>query len=285
MRMKRHFAVCLLAAVNCSIAAAADPVKPPPPGVEPPGLGASKAVVLCVDCDEPFGTTGHKNVLEGLASSKYVSELRKGLYVQDSIHQFESRAHFDNCDFDASVKYIDSLYAEVETHVKTANEAKAKGDVAKVDAGVRVAFYTLGQSLHGVQDFYAHTNYVELSKGGAKKVTDIDIVAPWREEGKAKIAELRKKGLVSGYVFWGLPQRCDSGAVSHANLAKDSESTPSGKLRVPHLDNISQYRIALFLAREASLELMRDAYKRWPLLKEVNGPNVAFEVLLDRRGL
>ena len=71
--------------------------------------------------------------------------------------------------------------------------------------------------------------------------------------------------------------------MSHRELAKDSETTKSGKKKVPHLQNITQYRIAVFLAREASLELFRDAFKRWPLLKEVNGPNVAFEVLVDRR--
>jgi len=30
---------------------------------------------------------------------------------------------------------------------------------------------------------------------------------------------------------------------------------------------------------------MRDAFKRWPLLKDVNGPNVLFDVLIDGRGV
>lgn len=39
------------------------------------------------------------------------------------------------------------------------------------------------------------------------------------------------------------------------------------------------------LAREASQDLIDDAFRKWPLLKEVNGKHMAFEVLVDRRGL
>jgi hypothetical protein len=28
---------------------------------------------------------------------------------------------------------------------------------------------------------------------------------------------------------------------------------------------------------------MADAFKRWPLLKEVNGENLAFELIIDQR--
>lgn len=283
--MKLHIVGVSLAVIVALHAWAADPQKPPPPSADVPNFRTTKATVTCVDCDDPFATITHKEVLDGLAANKYVGELRKALYVQDSLHQFQSKAHFDNCDFDSAIAYVDSLYAEAGTHVEAAQAAKAKGDKPGTEAAVLKAFFALGQALHGVQDFYAHSNYVELSKAGVKKTTDLEVVAPWRDAGKAKIAALRKNGLVSGFVFWGVPQVCTSGSISHADLAKDSEATPSGKVRVPHLENISQYRIAVFLAREASLQLMQDAYKRWPLLKEINGPNVVFDVLVDRRGL
>jgi hypothetical protein len=143
----------------------------------------------------------------------------------------------------------------------------------------------LGQALHGVQDFYAHTNYVELQTPKVKKVTDFEIIAPWRMDGRDRIGQIRREGLISGFVFWGFPQKCPSGTMSHGDLAKDSADTKSGKQLVAHLQNLNRYRIAVFLAREASLNLMRDAFKRWPLLSEVNGKNVAFEILLDRRGI
>jgi Heterokaryon incompatibility protein Het-C len=283
--VKLHFLRASLAALVALQTWAADPPKPPPPSLDVPDFRTTRATVTCVDCDAPFGTITHKEVLDGLAANQYVGALRKALYVQDSLHQFQSKAHFDNCDFDSAIAYIDSLYAEAGTHVEAAQAAEAKGDKPGTEAAARKAFFALGQALHGVQDFYAHSNYVELSKAGVKETTDLEVIAPWRNEGKAKISALRKSGLVSGFVFWGFPQVCESRSISHADLAKDSETTPSGKLRVPHLENISQYRIAVFLAREASLRLMQDAFKRWPLLKKLNGPNVVLDVLVDRRGI
>lgn len=254
---------------------------PPPPVV--PSLPVTKPPVLCVDCDQPFDTSTHKEVLERLANNAYLSELRKALYLQDTYHQFESKAHFDNCDFDAAVAYIDELYAEAGRYADAAAKAKAAGDKDAMQKAALSAFFALGQALHGAQDFYAHTNYVELQVGAAKEVTDIPLVLPWRASGKARIAELRKAGLISGFVFWGLPQHCPSGTISHGKLAKDSAKTASGKVAVAHLKNLSQYKVAVFLARETSLSLMTDAFKKWPVLKELNGELVALEVLVDRR--
>ena len=145
--------------------------------------------------------------------------------MQDSYHQFESKAHFDNCDFDQAVAYIDSLLFEVDVHVAAAKAAKEKNDKAAFNVYMLKAFFALGQALHGVQDFYAHTNYVELSVGEVTTETDIGIVSPWTQSGKNKIKELSAKGLVSGYVFWGVPQKCPQGSLSHADMAKDKATT------------------------------------------------------------
>jgi hypothetical protein len=260
-------------------------VKPPPPPETIPDIRAARPVVACVDCDVPFDTATHKQVLEGLVNNPYVGELRKALYLQDVVHQFESKAHFDNCDFDSSTEYLTSLLEDAGKHVEAAQAAKSAGDMRGKENAVKRAFFALGQALHGVQDFYAHTNYVELRTPKISKVTDLEIIAPWRKEGRDRIAQLRQEGMISGFVFWGFPQKCPRGTMSHSDLAKDSADTKSGKQLVAHLQNLSQYRIAVFLAREASLIFMRDAFRRWPLLKEVNGQNVAFEVLVDRRGL
>lgn len=86
-------------------------------------------------------------------------------------------------------------------------------------------------------------------------------------------------------MFWGVPQKCPSGTISHGKLAKDAGDTESGKVAVAHLQNISQYKIAVYLAREASLQLLVDAFQKWPLLKELNGEAVALDVLVDRRNV
>lgn len=282
-------AVCALTWCAGAFGQGATPPKPPPPPAEVPDLRTVSPVVVCGNCDQPFDTSTHEKVLEGLVSNKYIGELRKALYLQDSYHQFESKAHFDNCAFNDAVAYIDSLLAEVDGHVQAAQASKARGDSAAVEAAMLKAFFALGQSLHGVQDFYAHSNYVELSADQVKKSTDIEVVAPWRKAGKDRISELvggpPGKGLVSGFVFWGFPQTCPKGTLSHADLAKDKATTPSGKVKVSHLENRSRYQLAVQLAREASQELINDAFRRWPLMKATNGENVAFEVLVDRRGL
>lgn len=266
-------------------ALAADNTKPPLPPTTVPDLRTTDAAIMSVESDAPFDGATHKLVLDGLVNNTYFAELRNALYLQDSAYQFSSKAHFDNCDFDASIAYLEQLLAEAGKHVDTALTSRKSKDEPGAIAAAKKAFFALGRALHGVQDFYAHTNYVELAKADVKRVTDIAVVAPWRDKGKALIQELLPKGLVSGYVFWGFPQRCPGGALSHGALANDSESTTAGKIKVPHLNNITQYKIAVTLAREASRELMRDAFERWPILSELNGPNIALEAFVDRRGL
>jgi Heterokaryon incompatibility protein Het-C len=285
--MARKSVVSLVVALGCvlSTAEAAELGKPPPPPPGMPGLLESGAAAMCANCDEPFDMTTHKRVLEGLVNNPYIAELRKALYVQDILHQFESKAHFDNCDFESSTEYLTSLLEEAGKRVEEAQTAKSAGNAAAMQLAVKSAFFALGQALHGVQDFYAHTNYVELQTPKVKKVTDLEIIAPWRMEGRDRVRQFRGEGLISGFVFWGFPQKCPSGTMSHGDLAKDTANTRSGKQLVAHLQNLNRYRIAVFLAREASLNLMRDAFKRWPMLSEVNGQNVAFEILLDRRGI
>ena len=259
-----------------------EPPKPEPMVVR--ALNVRGVVVACVDCDEPFDPGTHERLLDGLVGNPYVAELRRALYWQDFVHQIASKAHFDNCDFDGSIDYIHELMNDARLHVEAAIAAKTAANEKAMQEAVRRAFFSLGQVLHGVQDFYAHTNYVELMAPKVAKVTDIALVMPWNEAARARINGLRTEGLISGVVFWGFPKKCPAGTASHGELAKDSETTASGKKLIPHLSNISQYRTAVFLARESSLALLRDAFKRWPLLKEVNGANVAFDVILDRRG-
>ncbi|MFO1315458.1 MAG: HET-C-related protein [Burkholderiales bacterium] len=264
-------------------AVGADDAKPPPPPTTVPDPISARSVFICVECDQPFDLASHKEILAALVDNGYVGELRKALYTQDFGHQFQSKAHFDNCDFDGATQYIEELLKEVGTHVVAAENARSLGQQARVQSEIKQAFFALGQALHAVQDFYAHSNYVELMVPRATRVEDIERVAPWRPDGRQRIRKLREAGLVSGVWRWGFPKSCPEGTPSHGELAKDSEDTASGKREIAHLRDSTQYRIALFLAREDSLVLLREAYKQWPLLKQVGGPNVFLDVIIDRR--
>ncbi|RUP31582.1 MAG: hypothetical protein EKK45_06895 [Curvibacter sp.] len=278
-------AIAAVSLVPILVFAQASVAKPPPPAADVPELNTVRPSVFCGNCDRPFDTSTHEKILESLASNPYNGELRRALYTQDTLHQFESKAHFDNCDFDGAIAYMEQLLDEVGANVASASRAKAAGDKTAAESAIKAAFFSLGQALHGAQDFYAHSNYVELSVKAARTSADLAYLAPWTDAGKASIRSLAGKGLVSGFVFWGFPQKCPSGTASHGDLAKDKATTKSGAVKVAHLENRSQYQIAVQLARAASQALMDNAFNRWPLMKEYNGPNTAFELLVDRRGL
>ena len=256
--------------------------KPPKPSELAPPLQSLSLEPICIDCGDPFDTSSHKELLDKLAKNIYLAELRHALYFQDSIHQFESKAHFDNCDFDSAITYINELLNETNEHVQKAQNQK---EIADKEIAMKKAYFSLGQAMHAVQDFYAHSNFVELTAPNAKHADDLIIVEPWTSEGKAMIAKLAEQKLESGYVFWGFPQKCAKDSISHADLAKDSPDTKSGKVKIAHFQNQSQYKVAVFLARKTSIFLMEYAFKRWPLMKEMGGNEMAFEVLIDRRGI
>jgi Heterokaryon incompatibility protein Het-C len=280
----RPFMLGALVLAGASICQA-EPAKPPPPSQVVPELKESDVTIACVGCDSPFGSEGHKEAMAALVSNVYAAELRRALFYQDSVHQFESKAHYDNCDFEAATAYVDELLAEADGHIKSAALAASKNDKAGIEAAGKRAFFAIGQALHAVQDFYAHSNYIELTEKTVKDAPDIPVVPVWTAAGKARLQQLQGAGLVSGYVYWGFPQKCPAGTLWHKDLAKDSEKTTSGKVRVAHLENLSQYRLAIITAREASSQFLTYTFNRWPLLKQLNGKYLAFEVAVDRRGI
>lgn len=281
----RHIAVSLAFWISSgSVLAQQAASAPPVPASGVPALDVETAVLVCVGCEGRFETATHEELLEGLARNEFVGELRKALYFQDTLLQFSSKAHFDNCDFDGSIAYLNSLLDEVAATATAARAAAARNDSGQVKAETRRAFYAIGQALHGIQDFYAHTNYVELSATQTTRVDDMPILKPWAETDQRRIRELQSKGLVSGFVFWGFPQKCAAGTPSHSELAKDSPSTTSGRKTLATVGGKTQYEIAVHLAKKASVTFINEAFAKWPVLKDVNGERVAFEVLIDRRG-
>lgn len=88
--MVSHTALVVAAFLVCwQLAHAAEGTKerPEPPPDTVPSLEQANPPVSCIGCDQPFDTSTHKQVLEGLANNPYLAELRKALYQQDIIHQ------------------------------------------------------------------------------------------------------------------------------------------------------------------------------------------------------
>jgi hypothetical protein len=84
--------------------------------------------------------------------------------VQELVQFFNSAAHFDNCNFHQAASRINDLYAKA---VRAADPNRFNS--------VAVAAY-FGQLLHPVQDFYSHSNWVDL---GQTTLIDANNDRPW----------------------------------------------------------------------------------------------------------
>lgn len=118
--------------------------------------------------------------------------------VSTDLNQFDSALHFDNCAFGPGVERIDRLWELIRSGI---------------EANV---FMTFGTLIHTVQDFYAHSNWIELH-------TQDDPIPVW---------DLRLDSLpsdiVSGTFPLDWPKLCGSGAPTHGELNKDKPTSPEG---------------------------------------------------------
>lgn len=131
-----------------------------------------------------------------------IAKISQGNLLQDA-NQFTSKLHFDNCTFAQGSAY----YAERWTIIKSAGDSIT-------------ALLTFGQVLHSVQDFYAHSNWVELHVNHSP--------IPLWDLNEATLPN----GIVSGTWSIGYPKKCGNGAPSHEILNKDNPDTESGSIIV-----------------------------------------------------
>jgi hypothetical protein len=286
----RSLIAVLTLSYTVAIAAQIPTEPPPPPPKTLPAVDEKTIRVNCIDCGGRFTLAQHKEVLKrlvggGAVKHEHLAELRKAMYWQDSIHQFESKAHFDNCAFGDGAQYIQELLDEAGRKITSAEKLQRDGDLVRANKETLDAFFALGQALHAIQDFYAHSNYVELERAKKRPFAELRILPLWTQQGRASLARLAESGgLHSGYVIWGLGKRCSDGIPSHGTMSKDAEKG-RGAEHVAHWENITLHRVARSLATEASLAFLKYAYGRWPYLAKVAGKEVVFDVFQDRRGL
>lgn len=144
------------------------------------------------------------------------------------LNQFESALHFDNCAFPPGVERIEDLWQLIRA-----------GEV--VDR-----YVTFGTMIHTVQDFYAHSNWVELHQ-------DQDPVPTW----DLHLSTL-PPAIVSGVFALDFPKLCGPGAPSHAQLNKDSPDSEEGAKVVTSGPN--QGRTLFDLAFAGALAATRTQY-------------------------
>jgi hypothetical protein len=155
------------------------------------------------------------------------------------LNQFESALHFDNCTFALGVQRIDDLWQLIEAD----------------DSSLR--YVRFGTMIHTVQDFYAHSNWIELHEAQSP-------VPVWDLSLGSLPADI-----VSGTFILDFPKECGPDAPTHDQLNKDGPDTPEGRKTVESGPN--KGRTLFDLAFAAALEATRVQFAR---LESVVGARV-----------
>jgi hypothetical protein len=174
-----------------------------------------------------FETRIHAGMLTDLADHACTRILVDAQWGQDMTwNALDPTVHFDNCTFQKSQAYLAARYAEALA------KAKQYRDQGNTPSGLlNDCLRSLGQGLHGLQDFYSHSNYLEIMLVRGATFEEANRLDLWKPEAKAELRRLQKEeGLTSGTVWWEpLPNDCRKGALSHSDLNKDSNESREGK--------------------------------------------------------
>ena len=257
---------------------------PPPPSDNWPGIlkMPDREDWTAPGLKPKYATDDHVKLV-GIAQ-QCSDRLASAQWRQDILSQLEADAHFDNCSFDEGIAYINKLQTEIDTLV-------GKSVAKPSDQQVTAAADLIGRALHGIQDFYSHTNYVELMSAKGESFDEKLVIPIWTQAGTLRVQALVSKneagvvgpsGLVSGIVWWNGPKHCAKDVKPHAELAKDSEQMPSGKKPLKTW-NMSGYRASYQLADWATRQFLRHVYETWPALRKRCGGSISYLNMVDRR--
>src|SRR5436853_7319497 len=94
-----------------------------------------------------------------------VEKINRGHEYADfiSAHQFDSTYHFDSCTFDDATKAINDHYAVILSSLRSNGNQGTLANYFFEESSAEAQF---GIVLHAAQDFYSHTNWVELQAAG-----------------------------------------------------------------------------------------------------------------------
>jgi len=192
---------------------------------------------------------------DGILNSKQLGLVIWYNILQDS-HQTQSCIHFDNCAFAEGLDYIGGEWDLVE---------------ASSDKYSDVALAAFGRLLHTVQDFYAHSNWIELHQ-------DADPIPVW----DLNLGSL-PSDIVSGTWFLGRPKKCPSGAPTHGELNKDDSNSKEGKKEVGSGPN--KGKTLYELAFDAAVRASRTQFDRFKATRVSSKLKSSGKKLVSSEGL
>lgn len=137
--------------------------------------------------------------------------------------------HFDNNRLDESILTINARVDAARQILLGLAQANPRPAGWRRDFAL--ALIVFGKALHAVQDFYAHSNWVECQKDLVRIGGGIDDLPMWdgTQWGcNTPIGGVAVTGVQTGYVDIAPP----AGSVTHAVLNKDSPSSAQGALEI-----------------------------------------------------
>src|SRR5262245_57474238 len=198
--------------------------------------------------------------------------LIRAQWQQDIAHPLQAAAHFDSCQIDASLQYL-------QTEYETADAAASSGDVF-------TALRHLGHVLHSVVDFYAHTNFVEVATERWPRFSEVPTLILWDRSVDSVLNEFKPR-LLSGQFFGNMlsgSSLCREGGPSHSAMNKDSPTSERGRTPIPAW-GMTHYRATFERTKVSSLKLLRDTLKRpsWSAVVKQCGTTYGFGLRADVR--
>jgi hypothetical protein len=191
--------------------------------------------------------------------------LKCAQWYQDIFYFFKAKAHFDNCCFAEGINHINR---RLETIEKEFRKIQIVADRRKRARIFRKMLFNAGRIAHSIQDFYAHSNYVELMQETYLNAREVPPVELWTPAGQKRILNLSGGRLISGKTFYTFPRRCPPGAVSHKKLSKDSARYIAGKKATRWINsekpqNYNGFEAAALLAEQETYHFLRYFFERY----------------------
>jgi hypothetical protein len=237
----------------------------------------------------PFKTRIHKEVnsqmLERALTQLNISfakdktpvcqaRLNRSQILQDFFLPFMSKGHFDNCAFGKSINYINRLQKQNDSFAEELLTGADPDDPEESNLLKRKILFNTCKILHAVQDFYSHSNYVELMEEEQPELAGVPVLRLWETDDQNKILKMySNEVLISGTAWWVFPQKCKKGSPSHKKLAKDSNKFRSGRKytnwsKPGGSEKFTRFEAALFLARQSTYQFLLHTLNKYPMLKE-----------------
>lgn len=148
----------------------------------------------------------------------------------DSVEVIEfSRSHFDNNQIQESMENVETLMELARAWVNRGTPPV--NDEERRMLGTALIFF--GEALHAIQDFYAHSTWIEIHHDLIRIGGHLYSCPMWNGEstggsGVANIGGVSVAGVQTGYVDIAAP----AGSVTHDALNKDSPGTTQGAIVV-----------------------------------------------------